>query len=85
MTRFSSCSPFRHLLKVDTVAREPEPERLAPLGEELGFEQLAEHRRAQQRLPCEDCFDGRHVLLTRVDDERCSEERAELRQNVFEE
>ena len=85
MTRFLRCSPFCHLLKVDTVARKPEPERLAPLGEELGFEQLAEHRRAQQWLPCEDCFDGCHVLLARVDDERSSEEGAELRQDVFEE
>lgn len=77
-------APFGHLLEVDAIARQPNPKRVAPFREEFGFEELTEHGRPQQRLPCEDGLDRCHILLARVDDERSAEESAELGQDVLE-
>lgn len=77
-------APLSDLLEV-RLAREPHVERVAPLWEELGLEQLREHRAAQERAPREDGLERREVLRARVDDELLAQESAELRQDVLEE
>lgn len=76
-------SPFGNLLQV-RLAREPHVQRVEPLRYETRLDQLAHHRRTQERGPRENVLQRREILLTRVDDEPFPKSRAELREDMLE-
>jgi hypothetical protein len=79
-------APLCNLLQIRPVRTQPSPQRLSPLREELGLQQLTEHLSSQQRRPLERAdFERGEVLLTRVDGEVGAEVGAESGEDVAEE
>lgn len=76
-------SPLCHLLQVGR-ARQPKVERVQPLWEELGLEELAHHRRAKERRPRKHILERLEILRPWVDGEPLAKGRAELRKDMLE-
>ena len=72
------------LVEVGLGLDEPNVQDVQPLGEELGLEELREHRRSKDVSPREDVFEGSEDLVSRVDFEVVSKSGTELGKDVLE-